>query len=465
MSRNQRTIKKAVSVSGVGLHTGVKSTITFKPAPENSWIRFIRTDVENCPEIIADINHVTDISRGTTLSQNGVQIHTVEHVLSAVAGLGIDNIIIEVNNIEPPVCDGSAIEFVKALKQAEIVEQDAEQEILVIDKILTYTDPKNHVDIHIMPAENFQITFLIDYSKIPAIGTQYSTTYSLSEEFETDYASARTFCTLSEIEELKNRGLIKGGNVNNAVVFIDRHIEQNEVERIRQLFGIANEISIGQRGTLNGVELRYYNEAVRHKIVDLIGDFALLGLPIQGHVIAARSGHAHNVNFVKKIRKEYEKVLISRKYQKSKAKGALLDVNGIEHILPHRYPFLMVDKVIDMVPGESVTAIKNVTVNEPFFQGHFPVRRVMPGVLVLEALAQAGGLMLLNTIDNPEKVLVYFTGLDEVRFRKPVIPGDQIRLEVQMIQFRLSMCKMRAVALVNDEVAVEANMMASLVDL
>ncbi len=465
MSRNQRTIKKAVSVSGVGLHTGVKSTITFKPAPENSWIRFIRTDVENCPEIIADINHVTDISRGTTLSQNGVQIHTVEHVLSAVAGLGIDNIIIEVNNIEPPVCDGSAIEFVKVLKQAEIVEQDAEQEILVIDKILTYTDPKNHVDIHIMPAENFQITFLIDYSKIPAIGTQYSTTYSLSEEFETDYASARTFCTLSEIEELKNRGLIKGGNVNNAVVFIDRHIEQNEVERIRQLFGIANEISIGQRGTLNGVELRYYNEAVRHKIVDLIGDFALLGLPIQGHVIAARSGHAHNVNFVKKIRKEYEKVLISRKYQKSKAKGALLDVNGIEHILPHRYPFLMVDKVIDMVPGESVTAIKNVTVNEPFFQGHFPVRRVMPGVLVLEALAQAGGLMLLNTIDNPEKVLVYFTGLDEVRFRKPVIPGDQIRLEVQMIQFRLSMCKMRAVALVNDEVAVEANMMASLVDL
>jgi UDP-3-O-[3-hydroxymyristoyl] N-acetylglucosamine deacetylase/3-hydroxyacyl-[acyl-carrier-protein] dehydratase len=465
MSRNQRTIKKAVSVSGVGLHTGVKSTITFKPAPENSWIRFIRTDVENCPEIIADINHVTDISRGTTLSQNGVQIHTVEHVLSAVAGLGIDNIIIEVNNIEPPVCDGSAIEFVKALKQAEIVEQDAEQEILVIDKILTYTDPKNHVDIHIMPAENFQITFLIDYSKIPAIGTQYSTTYSLSEEFETDYASARTFCTLSEIEELKNRGLIKGGNVNNAVVFIDRHIEQNEVERIRQLFGIANEISIGQRGTLNGVELRYYNEAVRHKIVDLIGDFALLGLPIQGHVIAARSGHAHNVNFVKKIRKEYEKVLISRKYQKSKAKGALLDVNGIEHILPHRYPFLMVDKVIDMVPGESVTAIKNVTVNEPFFQGHFPVRRVMPGVLVLEALAQAGGLMLLNTIDNPDKVLVYFTGLDEVRFRKPVIPGDQIRLEVQMIQFRLSMCKMRAVALVNDEVAVEANMMASLVDL
>jgi len=465
MSRNQRTIKKAVTISGIGLHTGVKSTVIFKPAPENYWIRFVRTDIENCPEIIADINHVMDISRGTTLAQNGIQIHTVEHVLSAVAGLGIDNIIIEINNIEPPVCDGSAIEFVRILKQAEIIEQEAEQEILVIDKIMTYADPKNHVDVHIMPADTFQITFLIDYNKIPAIGTQYSTTYSLSEEFETDYAPARTFCTLSEIEGLKARGLIKGGSVNNAVVFIDRHIEQSEVERIRELFGISGDISIGQRGTLNGVELRYYNEAVRHKIVDLIGDFALLGVPIQGHVIAARSGHAHNVNFIRKIRKEYEKVLISKKFQKGKVKGALFDISGIERILPHRYPFLMVDKVIDMVPGESVTAIKNVTVNEPFFQGHFPVRRVMPGVLIIEALAQAGGLMLLNTIEHPEKVLVYFTGLDEVRFRKPVIPGDQIRLEVQMTQFRLSVCKMRAVAFVNDEVAVEANMMASLVDL
>ncbi len=211
--------------------------------------------------------------------------------------------------------------------------------------------------------------------------------------------------------------------------------------------------------------MRYYNEAVRHKIVDLIGDFALLGVPIQGHVIAARSGHAHNINFVRKIRKEYEKVMISKKYQKGKVKGALFDISGIERILPHRFPFLMVDKIVDMVPGESVTAIKNVTINEPFFQGHFPVKRVMPGVLVLECLAQTGGFMLLNTIENPEKVLLYFTGLDEVRFRKPVVPGDQIRLEVKMVQSRLSMCKMRGVAYVNDEVAVEANMMASLVEL
>jgi len=299
MPRNQRTIKDDISVSGIGLHTGVKSTITFKTAPENSGIRFIRSDVKNCPQIVADINHVVDIARGTTIAQNGVQIHTVEHVLAAVTGLEIDNIFIEINNIEPPVCDGSAIEFVKALKKAIIVEQDVPQDVLVIEKIIQYTDPKNGVDVHVLPADSFRITFMIDYP-IPAIGTQYSAMYSLTDEFETDYASARTFCTLSEVEHLKNMGLIKGGNVDNAVVFIDREIEKDEINRLKNMFNIENDIVLGQRGTLNGVELRYYNEAVRHKILDLIGDFALLGVPIQGHVIAARSGHGHNVNLVEK---------------------------------------------------------------------------------------------------------------------------------------------------------------------
>jgi len=463
MARNQRTIKNEVSVSGVGLHTGVKSTITFKPAPENSGIRFVRSDVEHSPEILADISHVVDIARGTTIAQNGVQIHTVEHVLAAVAGLEIDNIFIEVNNIEPPVCDGSSIEFVKALKKAEIVEQSAPQDVLVIEKIIQYTDPKNGVDVHVLPADSFRVTFMIDYP-IPSIGTQYSALYSLAEEFETDYASARTFCTLSEVEHLKNMGLIKGGSVNNAVVFIDRKIEKDEINRLKKMFKIDNDIVLGQRGTLNGVELRYYNEAVRHKILDLIGDFALLGVPIQGHVIAARSGHSHNVNLVKKIRKEYEKLLIRDKFQKTKISGALFDIQGIEQILPHRYPFLMVDRVLDMVPGESVTAIKNVTINEPYFTGHFPNRKVMPGVMILESLAQAGGLLLLNTIKNPQDKLALFTGLDNVRWRRQIIPGDQIRLQVKLIQFRLSVCKMKATAFVNDEIAVDAEMMASVVD-
>ncbi|MDO9548989.1 MAG: bifunctional UDP-3-O-[3-hydroxymyristoyl] N-acetylglucosamine deacetylase/3-hydroxyacyl-ACP dehydratase [Candidatus Marinimicrobia bacterium] len=463
MPRNQRTIKDDISVSGIGLHTGVKSTITFKPAPENSGIRFIRSDVKNCPQIIADINHVVDIARGTTIAQNGVQIHTVEHVLAAVTGLEIDNIFIEVNNIEPPVCDGSAIEFVKALKKAIIVEQDVLQDVLVIEKIIQYTDPKNGVDVHVLPADSFRITFMIDYP-IPAIGTQYSAMYSLTDEFETDYASARTFCTLSEVEHLKNMGLIKGGNVNNAVVFIDREIEKDEINRLKSMFNIENDIVLGQRGTLNGVELRYYNEAVRHKILDLIGDFALLGVPIQGHVIAARSGHGHNVNLVKKIRKEYEKILIRDKFQKTKVSGALFDIQGIEQILPHRYPFLMVDRVLDMTPGESVTAIKNVTINEPYFIGHFPKRKVMPGVMIIEALAQAGGLLLLNTIEHPQQKLVLFTGLDNVRWRKQVTPGDQLRLYVKMVQFRLSVCKMKAIAYVNDDIVVEAEMMASITD-
>ncbi|MBU0712597.1 3-hydroxyacyl-ACP dehydratase FabZ, partial [bacterium] len=358
---------------------------------------------------------------------------------------------------------GSAIEFVKALKKAVIVEQDIPQDVLVIEKIIQYTDPKNGVDVHVLPADSFRITFMIDYP-IPAIGTQYSAMYSLTDEFETDYASARTFCTLSEVEHLKNMGLIKGGNVDNAVVFIDREIEKDEINRLKSMFNIENDIVLGQRGTLNGVELRYYNEAVRHKILDLIGDFALLGVPIQGHVIAARSGHGHNVNLVKKIRKEYEKILIRDKFQKTKVSGALFDIQGIEQILPHRYPFLMVDRVLDMTPGESVTAIKNVTINEPYFIGHFPKRKVMPGVMIIEALAQAGGLLLLNTIEHPQQKLVLFTGLDNVRWRKQVTPGDQLRLYVKMVQFRLSVCKMKAIAYVNDDIVVEAEMMASITD-
>ncbi len=462
--KKQKTIKNPVSVSGVGLHTGVKSTMTFKPAPENSGIRFVRTDVKKSPEIIADINHVVDIARGTTIAQNGVQVHTVEHVLAAVTGLEIDNIYIEVNNIEPPVCDGSAIEFVQALKRAEIVEQNAPRDVLVIDKIIQYTDPKNGVDVHVLPADSFRVTFLIDYN-IPALGTQYSALYSITDEFEVEYASARTFCFLSEVEALKERGLIKGGNVGNAVVFIDKEIHPEEFDRLKKMFHISNDVVIGQKGTLNGVELRYYNEPVRHKILDLIGDFALLGVPIQGHVIAARSGHGHNVNLVKKIRKEYEKVLIRNKYQDQKSGEALFDISAIEKILPHRYPFLLVDKVLDMELGETITAIKNVSINEPFFQGHFPVRRVMPGVLIIESLAQAGGLLLLNTIKEPREKLVFFTGMDGVRFRKPVLPGDQLRLELKMLQYRLSMAKMKGVAYVNDEVVAEATLMATVTDL
>lgn len=461
--RNQRTIKNSASVSGAGLHTGVKSRVTFLPAPENTGYVFVRTDLKDRPQIAADIDHVIDISRGTTIAQNGYQVHTVEHVLAALTGLGIDNAYIEVNNIEPPVCDGSAIEFVKALQKATIVEQNIPQQELVIDKIITYADHENGVDIHIVPAETFSITFLIDY-KIPALGTQYSTTYSLEEEFIRDYAPARTFCFLSEIEELKEQNLIKGGDVDNAIVFVDKKIDQEEVNRIKNLFSVSSEVVLGNNGILNNIELRFYNEPVRHKVLDLIGDFALLGMPIVGHVIAARSGHSHNVKLVKKIRKEYEKTLIRKKYQDTAVADAFLDIAGIEKIMPHRYPFLLLDRIVDLNPQEKVTALKNVSINEHFFQGHFPGKRIMPGVLIVEALAQAGGFLLLNSEEQADKKLVFFSGIDKVRFRKPVVPGDQLRLEVEMVQHRLRMCKMHGVAYVDGKPVTEADMLASIVD-
>jgi len=463
MRSNQRTIKNEVSVSGIGLHTGVESTITFKPSPVNTGIKFVRTDVDGCPEIPADIDHVVDISRGTTIAQNGFKVHTVEHVLAAVAGLEIDNVLIELNNIEPPVCDGSALEFVNALKKAEIVEQDEKREVLIIDKIITYTDPENRVDIHVLPADDFRITFLIDYKYI-GIGTQYSAMYSLKDEFEIDYAAARTFCFLSEVIYLKERGLIKGGSLNNALVFADKELTPEEKRKIKDLFGLSEDIIIGPNGLIGSSDLRYYNEPVRHKILDLIGDLALLGMPIKGHVIAARSGHSHNVNLVKKIKKEYEKQLIKQKFQREEIKGALFDISTIESVLPHRYPFLLVDRIVDLVPREHVIAIKNVTVNEPYFVGHFPVKKIMPGVLIVEALAQAGAFLLLNTIEDHDKKLAYFAAIDNVRFKRPVIPGDQLRLEVKMLNYKLSTCKMHGQAFVDGELAAEAVMIASIVN-
>lgn len=463
--RNQRTIKQPVSVSGKGLHTGVKSTLTFKPAPENTGYIFIRTDLEGHPEIVADIDHVVDISRGTTIEQKGNKMHTVEHVLAALAGLNINNCYIEVNNIEPPVMDGSAIEFVKALKEAGIKEQNIPQPVLEIDKIVRYGDQETESEIHVLPSDTFSITCMIDY-KIPDLGAQYSATYDLYEEFEKDYASARTFCFLSEVEFLKEAGLIKGGDTSNALVFVDKKIDQEEINRIKNLFDdIKGDVVLGDNGMLNNTPLRFENEAVRHKVLDLVGDLALLGVPIKGHVLAARSGHKHNVELVKKIKQIYEKKTIQDKFQTTPSeKKAFLDIKGIYNIMPHRYPFLLIDRIVDLEPKKYVHAYKNVSINEEFFQGHFPGDPVMPGVLVVEAMAQSGGLLILNSEPNAENKLVFFTGIDKVRFRKPVVPGDQIHFKVELLKFRLKMCKIGAKAYVDGELVCEAELMASVVD-
>jgi len=463
MLKNQQTIKEEISYSGTGLHTGNKTTITFKPAPANSGILFKRVDIPDSPVIPADVDHVIDISRGTTIGIGDVKIHTVEHVLAAISGLEIDNIICEIDGNEPPVGDGSALPFVEVLLKAGYVEQESPRDYLVIDKTITYSEPERGIDIVIFPSDVFRITFMVDY-KNPALGTQYTSMYSLREEFATEFAAARTFCFLHEVEELWKAGLIKGGDLDNAVVIIDRNMDDEELAELRKKFGIDSKVHLSANGILNGKELRYPNEPVRHKALDLIGDLALLGVPIRGHVLAARSGHAANAELVKLIRKEYKKKLIKSKYQVSQKSDFFLDADAIQKILPHRYPFLLVDRIIDLVPQERVIGIKNVSANEPFFQGHFPGKPIMPGVLIIEAMAQTGGIMLLNAETDPIHKLVVFTGIDNVRFRKIVTPGDTLRFEVEMGPFRRSMAKMFGRAFVNDELACEADLMAAIVD-
>lgn len=313
MKRKQQTISCPASCKGIGLHTGVESTITFKPAPEDYGIRFIRTDIKNCPEIKADIDHVVDISRGTTIEKKKVKINTVEHALAAVSGLRIDNVLIELTSKEPPVMDGSAKDFVEALLTSGIINQEHDRNVLEIRRAVNYTDPYRDIDIHVIPSDRFRVTFMVEYP-LPSLGTQYEAIYNMAEDFAVEVAPARTFCFLSEVEMLKENGLIKGGSLDNAVVLIDKLLDRSEINRLRDLFGIEENIITGANGILNGRILRFRNEPVRHKTLDLIGDLALLGIPIKGHVTAARAGHASNVEFVKTLKREYSQEIKDLSY-------------------------------------------------------------------------------------------------------------------------------------------------------
>ena len=313
MKRKQQTISHPASCTGIGLHTGVECTITFKPAPEDYGIRFIRTDIKNCPEIKADIDHVVDISRGTTIEEKKVRINTVEHALAAVSGLRIDNVLIELTSKEPPVMDGSAKDFVEVLLTSGIVSQEHERNVLEIRRAVNYTDPYRDIDIHVIPSDRFRVTFMVEYP-LPSLGTQYEAIYNMAEDFAVEVAPARTFCFLSEVEMLKENGLIKGGSLDNAVVLIDKLLDRSEINRLRDLFDIEENIITGANGILNGKILRFRNEPVRHKTLDLIGDLALLGIPIKGHVTAARAGHASNVEFVKTLKREYSQEMKDLSY-------------------------------------------------------------------------------------------------------------------------------------------------------
>ena len=465
MLTKQRTIAKEVSISGIGLHTGNMSNMRFLPAPEDYGIRFKRVDIPGSPEIPADIDHVIDISRGTTIAVGDAEVKTTEHVLAAIMGAEIDNLIVELDANEPPVVDGSAKPFIDLLISAGFTEQNAPKDYLVIENTVHYRAPDGTVDIVAFPHDDFRVTVMIDYRN-PALGSQYTSMFSM-DEFANEFAPSRTFCFLHEVESLYEQGLIQGGNFKNALVIVDRELSESQLGGLMDKLGIEENVVLGQNGILNNTQLRYTNEPARHKLLDLIGDMALIGAPIKGHIMAARPGHKHNIEFVKILRNLYKQNKLKMKYQAKSQSGVIFDINAIKKMLPHRYPFLLVDKVVDIDLGKRIVGVKNVTINEPFFPGHFPQKPVMPGVLIIEAMAQTGGLLILNFFDSYEGKLAYFTSIDKAKFRKQVIPGDQLFFDVEVTDRKRNIFKLKARAYknsINGELAAEAELMCAIVD-
>jgi len=459
----QRTIKQPISLSGVGLHTGSISTMTFRPAPENSGIRFRRIDMGGTPEIPADVDHVLDISRGTTIGIGDAKVHTVEHVMAALVGLQIDNVLIDIDANEPPIGDGSSKPYVDALITADFEKQDAPKDYLIIDQTVTYHNEEKKVDIVALPLDDYRLTVMVDYFN-PALGSQHSGLFNLEKEFVTEFAPCRTFCFLHEVEMLHSHGLIKGGNLDNAIVIVDRDLPDDEIKRISTKLGIGEAVILGTNGVLNNKALRFRNEPARHKLLDLMGDLALIGVPLKAQILAARPGHASNIEFARQIRKLYQQKKLIRKYQHARKEGVVFDINAIKKILPHRYPFLLVDKITDFKMDESIVGVKNVTTNEPFFEGHFPGQPVMPGVLIIEAMAQTGGILLLNGVENPGDKLVFLMSINNAKFRRPVVPGDQLVFELKMTNRKSKICVMSGKAFVDGQLVAEAELMASIID-
>jgi len=459
----QRTINKSISIEGIGLHTGNKCKITFHPAPENYGYVFVRADLNPPVEVPALVDYVVDLSRGTTIGIGDVKVHTVEHVLAALAGLKIDNCRIELSSNEPPVIDGSSIHYVNALLEAGFKEQEAERNYLIVDEEITYSNEAKFVDIVALPTDAYRITVMVDYFN-PALGSQHSGLFNLDKEFVTEFAPARTFCFLTEVISLYKNGLIKGGSLDSAIVIIDKEMNNYELEELKSIFKLEKAPIMGSNGILNGTPLRFKNEPARHKLLDMIGDLALVGVPIKAQILAARPGHASNIEFGKKLRKLY---LEKQKNAKSKVKTneILHDINDVLKIMPHKYPFLLIDRILSYDQQKDIIiGLKNVTINEPFFVGHFPNKPVMPGMLILEALAQTGGLLLFNKYENMQNKLAMFIGVNNTKFRKAVIPGDQLILEVKLISKKLNIFTFIGKAYVDNQLVTETEFQAALVD-
>ncbi|MFV8376514.1 bifunctional UDP-3-O-[3-hydroxymyristoyl] N-acetylglucosamine deacetylase/3-hydroxyacyl-ACP dehydratase [Flavobacterium sp. LB1P62] len=455
----QQTIKTEISLTGVGLHTGKEVKMTFKPAPVNNGFTFVRVDLEGHPVIEADANYVVNTQRGTNLEKLGVKIQTPEHVLAALIGCDLDNVIIELNASELPIMDGSSKYFVEALEKAGIEEQNAKRNVYVVKEVISFTDEATGSEILVMPSDHYSVTAMVDFgTKI--LGTQNANMKNISE-FKTEISESRTFSFLHELESLLENGLIKGGDLNNAIVYVDKEISAATMENLKVAFG-KEELTVKPNGILDNLTLHYPNEAARHKLLDVVGDLALIGTRIQGKVIANKPGHFVNTQFAKKMAKIIK--IEQRNYVPVYDLNLepLMDIHKIMAVLPHRPPFLLIDRIIEMSESH-VVGMKNVTMNENFFVGHFPEAPVMPGVLIVEAMAQTGGILVLSTVPDPENYLTFFMKIDKVKFKHKVLPGDTLIFKCDLITpIRRGICHMQANAYANGKLVAEAELMAQI---
>ncbi|TNE53761.1 MAG: bifunctional UDP-3-O-[3-hydroxymyristoyl] N-acetylglucosamine deacetylase/3-hydroxyacyl-ACP dehydratase [Bacteroidetes bacterium] len=462
MAEKQRTLKERILLSGVGLHTGQQVKLEICPAPTNHGYKFQRTDLDGEPFIKADADLVVATDRGTTLEQNGARVHTTEHVLAALYGMQVDNALIKVNGPEIPIMDGSSWPFVEAIEKAGYEEQEEERVYFELNENIPWEDTERGIEFLAIPDENYRITVMVDYNS-PVLGTQHASMYHIGE-FQEHIAPCRTFVFLRELEFLAKNNLIKGGDLDNAIVLVDREdVSQEELERLAKLLGKEElKIQVEGIGVLNSSKLKFENEPARHKLLDIVGDLALVGRPIKAHILGARPGHSGNVRFAK-VLKEQIKKQEKQGRQFDLSKEPLYDINDIEKMLPHRFPFLLVDKVME-IGEESIIGVKNVTMNEPMFQGHFPSNPVFPGVLQIEAMAQVGGIFALDKVEDPHLYSTYFMKIDKVKFKQKVLPGDTLVFELRLVSpIRRGLVNMAGVAYVNGKPVVEAEMLAQVV--
>jgi UDP-3-O-[3-hydroxymyristoyl] N-acetylglucosamine deacetylase/3-hydroxyacyl-[acyl-carrier-protein] dehydratase len=456
----QHTISEQISISGAGIHTGQSVTMVIKPAAANTGIFFKRVDLPGEPTVKADVDFVVETNRSTTLENNGARVSTVEHLLASLVGMGVDNVLIELDGEEVPILDGSAMPFVEAIEKAGVQQQDAQKIYYTIDHNITFSDEEKKVEMVALPYHEYRINTLIDFNS-PVLGTQHASLRNM-KDFNKAIAPCRTFSFFHELEWLLANNLIKGGDINNAIVVVDKEVSEEQVKRISKIFN-KKDVEISSEGILNNLELRFPNEPARHKLLDVVGDLALVGFPFKAHIIANRPGHSSNVKFAKKIKDHIKK----NKHKQGipfydPNKPPLLDVQEIEKTLPHRYPFLLVDKVLEL-SDTVVIAVKNVTYNEPFFQGHFPNNSVMPGVLQVEALAQAGGLLAIPR-NTEDKYDTYFLKIDNCKFKQKVVPGDTLILKMELINpIRRGIVEMKGTIYVGDKIVTEAILVAQIV--